>query len=95
MPNDQLQKRSLRIAGHRTSLAIEPEFWVVLEELAKWKGKTMPVLLAEIDKQRAADNENASLASAVRVACLKFAMSAPKGVSDKIYHKITDASELN
>ena len=30
-----LAKRSLSLAGHRTSLALEPEFWVVLEALAR------------------------------------------------------------
>ena len=56
-------KRSLTIAGHRTSLSLEPEFWQALQHLARAKGKTVARLVAEIDAGR--DGRN--LSSAVRV----------------------------
>jgi predicted DNA-binding ribbon-helix-helix protein len=62
-----LQKRSLTIAGHRTSLALEPEFWAVLEEDAARAGVSLGERLAAIDTAR----KDRSLASAVRVHCLE------------------------
>lgn len=70
-----LHKRSMRIAGHRTSLALEQEFWFVTDALAKWKGWTIPVLVADIDARRAKTTPDASLASAVRCECLRFLAS--------------------
>ena len=66
-----LQKRSMRVAGHRTSLALELEFWAALVKIAERLGKTLPVLIAEIDEQRAKTRPEASLASAVRVFVLE------------------------
>jgi predicted DNA-binding ribbon-helix-helix protein len=59
-------KRSLTIAGHRTSIALEPEFWSALEELALERGLTLPHLVREIDQTRDGPN----LSSALRVAVL-------------------------
>jgi hypothetical protein len=44
-----LIKRSLNLAGHATSLALEPEFWAVLETLASARGLRLSALVAEID----------------------------------------------
>ncbi len=66
-----LKKRSMRIAGHRTSLALEPEFWSALERIARLRARTLPVLIAEIDKGRQENSPEASLASAVRVFVLE------------------------
>lgn len=62
-----LQKRSMRIAGHRTSLALEAEFWAAVEVMAREREQTLPVFFAEIDKAKPATR---SLASAVRVMAL-------------------------
>lgn len=64
-----LHKRSMRIAGHRTSLALENEFWATLDAYAAWKNVSIPVLIAEIDASRPSAS---SLASHVRVRCLQF-----------------------
>ena len=61
-----LKKRSVRLAGHATSLALEPEFWTALEELAERKGQSLAALIGEIDQSRGEDG----LASACRVAVL-------------------------
>ena len=66
-----LLKRSMRIAGHRTSLALEQEFWTALERIARARGSSLPVLIASIDEARAKDTPEASLASAVRVFVLE------------------------
>jgi predicted DNA-binding ribbon-helix-helix protein len=63
-----LEKRSLTIAGHRTSIAVEPEFWAGLEAMASAGGKSIAALIAEIDQSRAAPN----LSSAVRLAVLAW-----------------------
>ena len=65
-----MEKRSLSIAGHRTSIALEPEFWAALDDAAAADGHSMAGLITEIDKSR--DPEQ-GLASAVRVWLLKRA----------------------
>lgn len=62
----RLRKRSLNLAGHATSLALEPEFWAALEALAAAKRLRLAELVAEID----ADRGTRPLASACRVAAL-------------------------
>jgi predicted DNA-binding ribbon-helix-helix protein len=64
-----LRKRSLSLAGHATSLALEPEFWSVLETMAAARGASLSDLVAGIDSERGPR----PLASACRVAALKFA----------------------
>ncbi|MCA3725853.1 MAG: ribbon-helix-helix domain-containing protein, partial [Phenylobacterium sp.] len=49
-----LRKRSLNLAGHATSLALEPEFWTALEALAAARGLRLAALVAEIDAGRGA-----------------------------------------
>ena len=41
----------MRIAGHRTSLALEQEFWSALERIARTRSQTLPVLIASIDER--------------------------------------------
>jgi predicted DNA-binding ribbon-helix-helix protein len=62
-----LQKRSFAIAGHRTSVALEPEFWAVLETEARKSHTSLAGLIASID---AARNER-PLASALRLHALE------------------------
>lgn len=62
-----LKKRSFSLSGHRTSIALEPEFWRVLEDMAAGKGTTLAALVARIDTGRAPAKK---LASALRVAAL-------------------------
>lgn len=64
-----LRKRSLSLAGHRTSLALEPEFWRVLEAMAAARGRSLAAAVAEIDRTRGAR----PLASACRLAALAYA----------------------
>lgn len=64
-----MKKRSLTIAGHHTSIALEPEFWLALEDLAAKRGLRLAELIEEIDRER----EGPNLSSALRVAVLKEA----------------------
>ena len=61
-----MRKRSFSIEGHRTSIALEPEFWAALEALAATRALTLSALVAEIDTARSGEN----LASACRLAVL-------------------------
>ena len=63
-----LVKRSVSLAGHATSLALEGEFWTVLEALAKSRAVSLARLIANIDAERA----DRPLASACRLAALRF-----------------------
>ncbi|WP_332764680.1 ribbon-helix-helix domain-containing protein [Phenylobacterium sp.] len=65
----RLRKRSILLSGHATSLALEPEFWEVLDELARTDGLSLAALIARIDEGRG----ERPLASACRVAALGFA----------------------
>lgn len=64
-----LKKRSLLLAGHATSLALEPEFWAVLEAMAAAESLSLPGLIARIDAER----QMSLLASACRVRALAWA----------------------
>ena len=57
-----LQRRTLTVSGHRTSVALEPVFWVELSAIADSRGLSVAALISEIDAARLG-----SLASAIRV----------------------------
>lgn len=61
------EKRSVTIAGHRTSISMEPEFWSALRDIARVRGGSIAELLTEIDRTRKSRN----LSSAARVYVLK------------------------
>ena len=63
-----MDKRSLSISGHRTSIALEPEFWAALEAMAAEKSQTMAGLIRDIDENR----DTANLSSATRLAVLRW-----------------------
>jgi len=65
-----LVKRSFSLAGHRTSVALEPAFWAVLEDIARSRRMTLAALVAAEDVERGAA---APLASALRVLALREA----------------------
>jgi predicted DNA-binding ribbon-helix-helix protein len=63
----KLRKRSVLLAGHATSVALEAEFWAVLDAMAEARQTSLAGLIISIDKTRGAR----PLASACRVAALK------------------------
>lgn len=64
-----LKKRSVNLAGHATSLALEPEFWAVLERAARQDAVSIAALIQKIDVGRG----ERPLASACRVFALQRA----------------------
>lgn len=65
-PMGSLKKRSVNLAGHATSLALEPEFWRVLEQAAAEDSLSIAALIQTIDAGRG----ERPLASACRVFAL-------------------------
>ena len=63
----RLRKRSLDIAGHRTSVSLEDAFWSALREIAVAEGLSLASLIARIDAARQGEN----LSSAIRVYVLE------------------------
>jgi predicted DNA-binding ribbon-helix-helix protein len=61
-----LKKRSFALSGHRTSVALEAEFWVVLDACAGREGLSQAALVAKIDATRG----ERPLASALRLYAL-------------------------
>lgn len=59
-------KRSVTIAGHETSVALEPIFWSALEQAAEDQGLPLNALIARIDAGRIEQSPPANLASAIR-----------------------------
>lgn len=66
-----LVKRSLRLAGHGTSIALEPAFWEALEEEAARRAMPLASLIAEQDAARTDAGE--PLTSRLRVFALECA----------------------
>jgi predicted DNA-binding ribbon-helix-helix protein len=62
-------KRSVRIAGHRTSVTLEPEFWDALKDIAREAGLSLNALIARIDAERLPATAN--LSRAVRLYVLQ------------------------
>lgn len=60
--SQKLQKRSVTIAGHRTSLSLEGAFWAALKAEARSQGVPVKALIETIDRER-----SGNLSSAVRV----------------------------
>jgi len=64
-----LRKRSVLLSGHATSIALEPEFWRVLDAMARARTQSLAALIVSIDRAR----DERPLASACRVAALEWA----------------------
>jgi len=62
----KIKKRSITIAGHRTSITLEDVFWEALKNIASAKGISRQTLIEGIDKTR-----TTSLSSALRVYAMK------------------------
>ena len=60
-------KRSVMIAGHATSISLEPVFWGGLREAADEEGLPLSALVARIDAERVQSATPSNLASAIRV----------------------------
>ena len=70
MKPEGIVKRSVAVAGHRTSVSLEAPFWDELQAIARERGRSAQSLIAEIDAGR----EGRNLSSAIRV----FVLAAVK-----------------
>ena len=61
-------KRSIVIAGHKTSVSLEDAFWRGLKEIASGRDMTLSDLVAAIDAER----QHGNLSSAIRLYVLDF-----------------------
>ena len=68
-----LKKRSFSLSGHRTSVALEEEFWAIIDAEAKRAGASLAAFVSRIDRARG----ERPLASALRLAALAAAKRAP------------------
>lgn len=71
-----IRKRSVSIAGHRTSVSLEQAFWEALKEIATAEGRSVAAIIARIDagtmQTAGADRaKKANLSSALRVYVLE------------------------
>jgi len=57
-----VRKRSVRVAGHPTSVSLEGAFWAALKDIAAARGKSVNQVITEIDRRR-----SGNLSSAIRV----------------------------
>ena len=64
--SDLLRRRSVTIAGHRTSVSLEDPFWDELKRIATDRAVSIAQVVAEVDKDR-----KGNLSSALRVHVLQ------------------------
>jgi len=74
-PSNLVQKRSIAIAGHRTSVSLEAAFWAALKSYAREDGVSLAALVARVDTARG----GANLSSALRVYALERAAGPAEG----------------
>ena len=60
-------KHSVEIAGHKTSISLEPLFWKLLRQAAEEEGVPLNALIARIDAERIHANVPPGLAGAIRL----------------------------
>ena len=62
-----LEKHSINIAGHKTSISLEPEFWQEVKNICEIENKTIRKIITEIDETSMDNN----LSSKIRIFVLK------------------------
>lgn len=67
------KKRSLSLYGHKTSIALEQDFWIVLEKAAYAQNRSLIQLIQDVD-----NNRKGTLSSALRLYALHFMQQAAK-----------------
>jgi predicted DNA-binding ribbon-helix-helix protein len=80
-------KRSIVLAGHKTSVSLEDAFWDGLKGIAKSKRKTLSELVGSIDL----DREHGNLSSALRLFVLNHYQARP--VSTRLNGTLSDADD--
>ncbi|MCX7319460.1 MAG: ribbon-helix-helix domain-containing protein, partial [Hyphomicrobiales bacterium] len=73
-----IQKRSVILTGHKTSVSLEDEFWTGLKEIASSRQMTVADLVAAIDRDRKTGN----LSSALRLYVLAYYRGVQQSIQD-------------
>ncbi len=73
-----IKKRSVVIAGHKTSVSLEAPFWEALKEIAVGRRTSVNRLIAEVDRRR-----GGNLSSAIRVFVLEDLRGGASGRSKR------------
>lgn len=81
-------KRSIVIAGHKTSVSLEDAFWKGLKEIADQRNVTLSDLVANIDSQR----RHGNLSSAIRLFVLDYYRSASMADKGAPHHGLRSAT---
>lgn len=82
MRDAAIVKRSVRVAGHATSVSLEPQFWQALGEIARRRGVSLARLLAQIDAARDSTHPG-NLSSAIRLFVLECARAGELPPSER------------
>jgi predicted DNA-binding ribbon-helix-helix protein len=82
----QVAKRSIVVAGHKTSVSLEDAFWKALKEIAGEREITLSDLVASIDSQR----DHGNLSSAIRLFVLEFYRHQTEQFDDPVKHAESD-----
>jgi predicted DNA-binding ribbon-helix-helix protein len=86
MKKSLVLKRSIVIAGHKTSISLEEQFWKALKEAAAQRGMKVSDLVAEIEANR----EYGNLSSAIRL----FVLGLYRGEIEQIQSAKTGGARL-
>ena len=78
-PSSSLVIHNVVVAGHRTSVRLEPVMWEALQEIARRQETNVNQLVTEIDRQR----NSSSLTAAIRVYIVDFYRSAAAAQGDR------------
>jgi predicted DNA-binding ribbon-helix-helix protein len=74
-------KRSMTIAGHETSITLEPLFWRALEDEATSRDLPLSAIVAAVDALRIDETDPPNLASALRTWILHISMTQKNGLT--------------
>ena len=66
------KKRSLSIHGHQTSIALEPEFWAVIDQAITKDGRSQAAFIRSLDDKRISQKSPHGLAAYLRLYALRF-----------------------
>ena len=67
-----MKKRSLSIHAHRTSIALEAEFWAVIDQAVEQDGRSLAAFITAMDDERTTANSTHGLAAYLRLFALAF-----------------------
>ncbi len=66
-----IQKYSVTLKGHRTSISLEPLFWKILNHFAKIQKKALSTLISDIEEELLKSKSSANLSSFIRLYILQ------------------------